>query len=101
MMNLPQGAELAAHRLIAGCAIEELECPLLTFDLVAYAINLRKAALPENVQDLETVVEDVTDLVVSGFPPADDRISAGSGSGSDWLLPAEGAEAGSRMVWIV
>src|SRR5271165_1488028 len=61
MMDLPQGADLAAHRLIAGGAVEELERSLLTLDVVAHAIDLRKAALPEYVQYLEAALKDVAD----------------------------------------
>jgi hypothetical protein len=39
--------------------LEELERSLLIFDIVAHAVNLRKAASPEYVQNLEAVVENV------------------------------------------
>ena len=69
MMDLPQGADLAAHRLIAGRAVEELERPLLTLDVIAHAVDLRKAALPEYLQNLEAALEDVADGVVSSLGP--------------------------------
>ena len=69
MMDLPQGADLAAHRLIAGGAVEELERSLLTLDVIAHAKDLRKAALPEYVQNLEAALKDIADSVVSGLGP--------------------------------
>ena len=68
-MDLPQGADLAAHRLIPGGAVEELERSLLTLDVIAYAVDLRKAALPEHVQNLEAALENVADSVVSSLGP--------------------------------
>ena len=85
MTDLPQGADLAAHRRIAGGVVEELERPLVILDLVAHAIDLREPALPEDVQDLEAVIDDIADDVVSGLGPADARSSAASGPGSDRL----------------
>src|SRR5580658_582346 len=69
MMDLPQGADLAAHRLIPGGAVEELERSLLTLDVIAYAIDLRKAALPEYLENLEAALEDVADGVVGRLDP--------------------------------
>ena len=69
-MDLPQGADLAAYRLIAPGAVEELERSLLTFDIVADPVDLRKPALPEYPQDLEAVIDDVADGVVSGLGPS-------------------------------
>jgi hypothetical protein len=69
MMDLPQGADLAAHRLIPGGAVEELERSFLTLDVIVHAIDLRKAALPEFVQNLESALEDVADSVVSSLGP--------------------------------
>src|SRR6516165_6627474 len=67
MMDLPQGADLAAHRLVPGGAVEELERPVRTLDVIVHAIDLRKAALPEDVQDLEAALKDVADRIVSGL----------------------------------
>ena len=69
MMDLPQGADLAAHRLVPGGAVEELERSLLTLDVIAHAVDLREAALPDQVQDLEAVLDDVADRVVRGLAP--------------------------------
>src|SRR5262245_4053993 len=69
MMDLPQGADLAAHRLIPGGALEQLERSLLTLDVIVHAIDLGKAPLPDNVQDLEAVLEEVADGVISGLGP--------------------------------
>ena len=69
MTDLPQGADLAAHRLVPGGAVEELERSLLTFDVIAHAIDLRKAALPEYPENLEAALEDVADSVVSRLGP--------------------------------
>ena len=69
MTDLAQSADLAAHRRIAGRVVEELERPLLLLDLVAYPVDLRKPASPEDVQDLEAVVDDIADSVVSGLDP--------------------------------
>jgi len=68
-MDLPQGADLAAYRLIAGGAFEELERSLLTLDVIAHAIDLREASLPEYVQDVEATLENVADGVVSSLGP--------------------------------
>src|SRR5207247_6192868 len=68
-MDLPQGADLAAHCLIPGGAVEELEGPLLTFDVIAHAIDLRKASLPEHLKDLEAALEDVADSIASSLGP--------------------------------
>ena len=38
-------------------------------DIVAHAIDLRKAALPEYAEDLEAAIEDVADGVLSGHGP--------------------------------
>src|SRR6266566_7940989 len=40
MMDLPQGADLPAHRLIPGGALEQLERSLLTLDVIVHAIDL-------------------------------------------------------------
>ena len=47
MIDFSQGADLAAHRLVPGGAVEELERSLLALDVIADAIDLGKAALPE------------------------------------------------------
>src|SRR5580704_10912072 len=70
MMDLAQGADLAAHRLVPGDAVEELERSLLALDVIAHAIDLREAALPEYVQDLEAALDDVADGVISGRGPS-------------------------------
>ena len=67
MTDLAQGADLAAYCLIAFGVVEELERPLFIFDVVAHPVDLRKPALPEYVQDLEAVVDDVADSIVSGL----------------------------------
>src|ERR1039458_9723640 len=69
MMDLSQGADLAAHRLITGSVVEELQRSLLTLDIVAHVIDLRKTALPEYAENLEAALEDVADSVFSGFGP--------------------------------
>ena len=68
-MDLAQGADLAAHRLVPGGAVEELERSLLALDVIAHAVDLREAALPDDVQDLEAVLDDVADRVVRGLAP--------------------------------
>src|SRR5512146_329410 len=67
--DLPQRADLAAHRLMPGGGGEQLECSLLALDLVTDLVDLRESALPEQSQDLETVVDDVTRNVVGGDRP--------------------------------
>src|SRR5580704_18887264 len=52
MMDLAQGADLAAHRLVPGGAGEELERSLLALDVIPDAVDLREAALPHDTQDL-------------------------------------------------
>src|SRR5579862_8913799 len=69
MMDLPQGADLAAHRLIAGGAVEELERSLLALEVIAYPVDLRKAAPPDYLEDLEAAVDDVADRVVRSLGP--------------------------------
>src|ERR1700728_5287777 len=69
VIDLPQGADLPAHRLIPGGAVEDLERPLLILDLIVSSVNLRKAAVPKEVQNLETALEDVADGVVSDLAP--------------------------------
>src|SRR6476660_9225480 len=65
MMDLPQGADLAADRRRPGRALEQLERSLLTLDVIVHAIDLGKAALPDDVQNLEAALEEVADGVVS------------------------------------
>src|ERR1700677_1333173 len=65
MMDLPQGADLAAHCLVSGGAVEELERSLLTLHVVTHAIDLRRSALSEHPQNLEAALDDVADSVVS------------------------------------
>src|ERR1700734_711183 len=65
MTDLPQGADLAAHRLMPGGGVEELERSLLALDVVPHPVHLRKPALPEHLDDHEAVVEDVPGSVVS------------------------------------
>jgi hypothetical protein len=67
MIDFPQGADLAAHRLITGDGDEELECSLRTLDVVAHAIDLRKAALPKYLENLEAALEDIADSIVSSL----------------------------------
>src|SRR5579875_2575270 len=69
MTDLPQGADLAAHCLVATCVVEELERPLLAFEVVAHAVDLRETAAPEYVENLEAVVDDIADCVFSGLRP--------------------------------
>jgi hypothetical protein len=70
VVDLPQRADLTAHRLVPGGAVEQLERSLLILDVIAHAVDLREAALPEYLEDLETAVENVADRVVNGLPPA-------------------------------
>src|SRR3984885_2621477 len=70
MMDLAQGADLAAYRFIAGGAVEELERPLLALDVLAHAVDLREAALTDHGQNLEAALEDVTDSVGSSLGPS-------------------------------
>src|SRR3984885_4168332 len=70
MMDLAQGADLAAHRFISGGAVEELERPLLALDLIAHAVDLREAALTDCGQNLEAALEDGTDSVGSSLGPS-------------------------------
>src|SRR5580692_9626447 len=70
VIDLPQGTDLPAHRLIPGGAVEDLERPLLILDLIVDAVNLRKAALPYDAQNLETALEDVADSVVGSLGPS-------------------------------
>src|SRR5580658_5009580 len=70
MMDLPQGADLAAHRLIPGGAVEELERSLLPLEVIAYAVDLRKAALPDHLENLEAAVDNVAGSVVSSPGPS-------------------------------
>src|SRR5580700_7670185 len=63
VIDLPQGADLPAHRLIPGGAVEDLERPLLILDVIVHSVNLRKAALPQEVQNLEAALEYVADRV--------------------------------------
>src|SRR5690242_21407533 len=69
MMDLPQGADLAADRRRPGGAPEHLERSFLTLDVIVHAIDLGKAALPDDVQDLESALEEVADGVISGPGP--------------------------------
>src|SRR5215472_1647296 len=69
MTDLPQGADLAAHRLIPGGAVEELERPVRALDVIVHAVDLRKAALPEDAQDLEAALKDVADRIVGSLGP--------------------------------
>src|SRR5215470_3496441 len=69
MMDLAQGADLTAHRLIPGGAVEELERSFLLLDVIAHPVDLRKAALPDYVQDLEAVLDDVADGVAGSPGP--------------------------------
>ena len=85
MMDLAQRADLASHGVVAGGVVEELERALLALDLVAHAVDLREAALAEDVEDLEAAVDHVADRVVRGRAPTDDFTSSGSGSGSTSL----------------
>jgi hypothetical protein len=69
VLDLPQGADLAAHGLIPGGVVEELDRALLVLDVVAYAVDLREAASPDDLEDLETAVDDITDRVVVWLGP--------------------------------
>ena len=100
-MDLPEGADLAAYRRIAGGVIEQLEGSLLALDVIVHAVDLGKAAPPDGVQDLEAALENITDRVVNGLGPAAEAsppppVNRGSGSA---LLPLEdgaGADASGR-----
>src|ERR1700693_348871 len=70
MMDLPQGADLAAYRFVSGGAVEELDRPLLALDVIAHAVDLREAALPGYGQNLEAALDDVTDGVGSSLRPS-------------------------------
>ena len=76
MVDLAERADLAAHRLVAGGVVEELERSLLAFDLVAHPVDLREPALAEDVEDLEASVDHVADGVVGGLRP-DRRLHLG------------------------
>src|ERR1700733_8571290 len=65
MMDLSQGADLAAHRLIAGSVVEELERSLLTFDIVAHPIDLRETAVAEYAENVEGALDHLADSVFS------------------------------------
>ena len=67
VLDLPQRADLPAHSFIASGAIEELESALFTFDLIEDPVDLGEATLPENFENLEPSVNDVTDRIVE--PP--------------------------------
>ena len=67
--DLPQRPELAANRLVAGRVAEQLESSLLTLDVVADPVDLGETALVNDLQDLEAVVDDVADSVLSGQGP--------------------------------
>src|SRR5215831_11379432 len=69
MMDLPQGADLAADRRRPGGALEQLERSFLTLDVIVHAVDLGKAPLPDHVQDLEAALEEVADGVVTGLGP--------------------------------
>jgi hypothetical protein len=70
MMNLPQGADLAAHRRVPGGAVEELERAVLTFDVVPHPVDPRKPAPSECLKNFEPVIEDVAGSVVGGLGPS-------------------------------
>ena len=93
VVDLAQRADLPAYGVVAGGVVEELEGALLALDVVAHPVDLREAALAEDVEDLEPPVDDVADRVVGGLG-ADRRLHlAGSGSGSTSLSPAWRAAA--------
>src|SRR6202034_738846 len=89
VIDLPQGADLPAHRLIPGGAVEDLERPLLILDLIVHPVNLRNAAVPQKVQNLEAALEDVADSVVSDLGP-------GRGSHLCWVRFRERPAAARR-----
>ena len=64
VVDLPERADLSTHGVVTGGVLEELECALLALDLVAHPVNLREAALAEDVEDLEPPVDHVADGVV-------------------------------------
>src|ERR1700757_1501447 len=70
MMDFPQGADLTAHPLVAGGAVEELDRPLLGLDVIAHAVDRRKAAPPEYLENLEAAVDDVAGRVLRGRDPS-------------------------------
>ena len=69
MTDLSQRPELAADCVIAGCVVEQLESSLLALELVADPVDLGETALVNDLKDLEAVVDDVADSVVSGRGP--------------------------------
>src|SRR4051794_9181288 len=64
MVDLAQRPDLPANRLVAGCAIKELERTLLVFHLVEDMEDLRKPTLTQDIEDLETVIDQVAHGVV-------------------------------------
>ena len=67
VVDLAERADLATDSFVAGGVVEELEGPLLALDLVADPVDLREAALAEDVEDLEPPVDHVADGVVGGL----------------------------------
>src|ERR1700677_2843087 len=65
--DLPQGTEFAADRVIAGGVVEQLEGSFLTLHLIADPVDLGETALVDFLQNLETVVDDVADIVVGSL----------------------------------
>src|SRR5690348_9414863 len=88
-MDFPQGADLTADRLVAGGGFEELERSFLTLDVIAHTVDLREAALPDDVHDLEAALEDVANGVVGGLGP-------GRGSHLGWVRFRERLPAACR-----
>ena len=69
VVDLAKRADLAAHGVVAGGVVEQLEGALLALDLVAHSVHLGEAALAEDVEDLESPVDDVADGVVGCLCP--------------------------------
>jgi hypothetical protein len=69
VLDLPQGADLAAHGLIPGGVVEELDRALLVLDVITHAVDLREAASPDDLEDLEAAVDDIADRVVAWLGP--------------------------------
>jgi hypothetical protein len=69
MMDLSECPDLPTDGVVAGSVLEELERSLLALKIVAHSIDLREAALAENVENLEPAVNDVSDGVVGCLRP--------------------------------
>src|SRR5205814_256208 len=67
VVDLPESGNFSAHGFVTSSVLEQLECALLALDLVAHPVNLREAALAEDVEDLEPPVDHVAYCVVGGL----------------------------------